>query len=81
MIFPFQIRAARVMAGLSQQELATRSGVGLATLKRIEAGGTKLTGTVRIVTRLKRTLEEAGVVFIEQDRTSGPGVRLRNPLP
>jgi transcriptional regulator with XRE-family HTH domain len=80
MIFPFQIRAARVMLGLSQQELATRSGVGLATLKRIEAGGVELTGTVRIVTRLKRALADAGIVFIDQDRTSGPGVRLRDPL-
>jgi len=31
--------------------------------------------------RIQAALEAAGIVFIDQDGTRGPGVRLRNPLP
>lgn len=35
---PERIKAARERAGLSQQVLATRAGIGMRTLVRIEAG-------------------------------------------
>jgi len=81
MIYPIQVRAARVLLGLSQQELAERSGVGLATLKRIEAARSELTGTAQTMARIQRALEAAGIIFIDQDGSNGPGVRLRQPLP
>jgi predicted transcriptional regulator len=81
MIYPVQIRAARVLLEIGQQELAERSTVGLATLKRIEAAGSDLTGTVQTISKIKRALEAAGIVFIDQDAKNGPGVRLRDPLP
>ncbi len=81
MIYPLQIRAARVLLKLSQGELAERSRIGLATLKRIEAAGDELTGTAQTMARIQRALEAAGIVFIDQDEKNGPGVRLKKPLP
>lgn len=80
MIQPPQIRAARALIGMSQQELARRSGVGLATVKRIEAAGLELTGTARTLYRIQRALEAAGVLIVEQTRSEGPGVRLAHPI-
>jgi predicted transcriptional regulator len=81
MIYPVQVRAARVLLGIGQQELAERSAVGLATLKRIEAAGVELTGTVQTMTKIKKALEAAGIVFIDQNDGQGAGVRLKKPLP
>ncbi|MBL8564818.1 MAG: helix-turn-helix transcriptional regulator [Hyphomicrobiaceae bacterium] len=80
MLRPPQIRAARALLGMSQQELALRSEVGLATLKRIEAAGLELTGTARTLFRIQKALEAAGVVIIEQTKAEGPGVRLASPV-
>ncbi len=80
MILPLQIRAARVLLGLSQAELASRSGIGLATLKRIESAGTELTGTAQTMSRIQKALEAGGVTFIDQEGEQGPGVRLRKPV-
>lgn len=80
MIYPLQIRAARALVGFSQRQLAEASGVGLATIKRIEAAGNELTGTLTTMVRLGRALERAGVVFVDQDDRQGPGVRLFAPI-
>ena len=80
MLHPLQIRAARALIGMSQQELAQRSGIGLATVKRIESAGLELTGTARTLFRLQQALESAGVRFIEQSQTEGPGVRMALPI-
>jgi transcriptional regulator with XRE-family HTH domain len=79
-IYPLQVRAARVLLGLSQQELAEASQIGLATLKRVEAAGGELTGTAQTMARIERALESKGIVFIDQDDKLGPGVRLKKPL-
>jgi transcriptional regulator with XRE-family HTH domain len=69
-----QFRAARSMAGLTQAELAERSGVSLPTVKRLELGDD---GALRIrldtLQKLQRALEAAGVEFTNGDQ---PGVRL-----
>lgn len=80
MLNPLQIRAARAMLGMSQKDLAQRSDVGLATLKRIEAAGLEFSGTARTLVRIQRTLEVAGVVFLDQTLTAGPGVRMSQPI-
>ena len=80
MILPLQIRAARVLLGLTQAQLASRSGIGLATLKRIESAGTELTGTAQTMSRIQKALETAGVTFVDQEGEQGPGVRLRKPV-
>ena len=81
MIHPFQIRAARGLIGMSQHELAAKSAVGLATIRRIEARGRELSGTAKILFRLQKALEAAGVIFLDGDDKVGPGIRLAAPLP
>jgi len=71
-----QIRAARALIRWSALELAERSGVGVTTIRRAEltVSETKLT---RVNDQaIRRTLEEAGIDFIDADG-GGPGVRLR----
>jgi len=81
MVHPSQIRAARVLIDLSQEELAKLAGIGVATLRRVEAVRDEISGNARSILRIQRALEEAGVEFIDQDDVKGPGVRLRAPLP
>ena len=81
MISARQIRAARGLSLLGQRELAARAEIGIATLRRIEAAVDEITGTAQTMSRIQRALEEAGIVFIDQDGKSGPGVKLRDPLP
>ena len=79
MIRSVQIRAARALLAMSQQDFATQAAVGLNTVKRIEAVGEEPTGTIQTLLRIKRALELAGILFIDQDEKHGPGVRLRKP--
>jgi transcriptional regulator with XRE-family HTH domain len=77
MIKPCQLRAARALVGMSQHELAERSGVGITTIKRFELanGQVARASTLEV---LAKTLEEAGVIFLPEGRGNGPGVRLRS---
>lgn len=77
MIHPEQIRAARSLLDMNQSELAERANVGVATVKRIEASSDALRVTVETLLRLQRALEIAGVMFIPEDESGGPGVRLK----
>jgi transcriptional regulator with XRE-family HTH domain len=81
MINPSQIRAARGLLDISQRELALRSAVGIATVRRIENSAEELRVTVQVLLRIQQALEKAGIIFIDQDAHTGPGVRLRQPLP
>jgi predicted transcriptional regulator len=70
-----QLRAARGLLGWSQSELAARAELSLPTVKRVETGtGPRVSEIAR--TKLRRALESAGVVFIDENG-GGPGVRLR----
>jgi predicted transcriptional regulator len=70
-----QLRAARGLLGWSQSDLAARAELSLPTVKRVETGtGPRVSEIAR--TKLRRTLESAGVVFIDENG-GGPGVRLR----
>jgi transcriptional regulator with XRE-family HTH domain len=71
-----QLRAARSMAGLTQAELAKRSGVSLPTIKRLELGSGPLAVRLSTAQKLQRALEAAGVEFIPENG-GGAGVRLR----
>lgn len=70
-----QIKAARVLLGWDQAELAAHAQLGVATVKRIEARPGVVGGTMDTVVRMKRALEDAGVEFIGGPG-DGPGVRL-----
>jgi transcriptional regulator with XRE-family HTH domain len=71
-----QIRAARGLLGIGQQELSTLAQVGINTVKRVEQS-TEMAGSVRTLWKIQSALEAAGVEFIPADETKGPGVRLR----
>jgi transcriptional regulator with XRE-family HTH domain len=71
-----QIRAARGLLGWSQQELADAAGVGRATIADFETG--KRTPYPRTIEEMRRALESAGIIFLEDGQKvgGGEGVRL-----
>lgn len=74
MISKEQIKAARAMLDWSQKTLAERcDGVSEPTIKLIESG--KVNSTDATLSALKRTFEDAGIEFIQQN-----GVRIRDDL-
>ena len=78
MIIVSQLRAARSLLGWSQSKLAEVSGLAISTIKRMEGSSGILRGTAENVWNLQRTLEDAGVIFIDAEKGVGsPGVRLK----
>jgi len=75
MISAAQIRAARALLGISAVELAECSGVDLRTIQRFESAAGVRASRSGTLTRIKETLESAGVIFIGDPITS-PGVQL-----
>ena len=71
-----QIRAARALLGIGQQELSKLAQVGINTVKRLEQSP-EMAGSVRTLWKIQTALEEAGVEFIPGDKLKGPGVRLK----
>ena len=80
MITNAQLRAARGLLGWSQARLAEGSGIGIATVKRMEGERGPLRSSAGNVWKVQQALEDAGVIFIDAD-DEGPGVRLKEPLP
>jgi len=76
MVGPAQIRAARALLGINQRELSKCAEVAISTVKRIEVSE-EITGSARTLSKLQTALERAGVEFIPEDETTGPGVRLK----
>jgi hypothetical protein len=71
-----QIRAARALLRWSAAELAREAALGLATIKRAELADGETSMTMANDLAVRRTLETAGVEFIDENG-GGPGVRLR----
>lgn len=71
-----QLRAGRALIKWSADELAKHSGVGVATIRRLEVAFGVPSSNARTLEQLKNCLEHAGVEFVGTpgDR---PGVRLR----
>ena len=76
MIVPKQIKAARALLGLNQDELAQAAGIGSATLKRVEATD-QIRGAAGTIWKIEQALEKAGIEFIAANDGKGAGVRLR----
>jgi len=79
MIFSPEIRAGRALLGWSQLQLAEAAGVGVATIRRIEAAGTRIRGSIETTWKIQKALEAAGVEFMPEEVGIGPGVRLKQP--
>lgn len=73
-----QIRAARALLRWSARELADESSVGVTTIRRAELTESETSLTAANNLALRRSLEAAGVEFIDENG-GGPGVRLRKP--
>jgi ribosome-binding protein aMBF1 (putative translation factor) len=70
-----QIRAARALLRWSAENLAQRSAVGVATIRRAEVSEDKTSLTIPNNFAIRTALEIAGVEFIDGNG-GGPGVRL-----
>ena len=75
-----QLRAARVFVSWEQKDLAEAAELALGTIKRMEMSEGIVRGTAKNVWKVQRALEDAGVIFIDENG-GGPGVRLREPAP
>ena len=74
MISSSQCRAARGLLDWTQQDLADQAGVGIVTVRQVEAGVSEpRRATLEVI---KRAFEGAGVEFIDENG-GGPGVRLK----
>ena len=76
MITSQQIRAARALLRITVVDLANASGVGIATIKRIEAVNGIPPAHARTLDQISRALSEAGIEFVgtPDDR---PGLRIK----
>jgi hypothetical protein len=76
-----QIRAARGLIRWSSRELAAAAGISYAALQRAEAVDGMPNMQTKNLAAIKRTLEKAGIVFLDGPipglAGTGPGVRLR----
>ena len=71
-----QVRAARALIGWSQLDLANAAKIGEMTVKRFESVQNEDGGTIKTLQAIQKTLEGAGIIFIQKDENGGPGVRL-----
>src|SRR5262245_56908333 len=75
MLTPAQLRAARAFLGWTREMLAERSGVPAITIKQFENALT--VPRLTTVHKLRRAIERAGLIVIDQDDEAGPGLRLK----
>ena len=75
MISSKQIKAARALLGWKGQDLADKSGVGVATLRRYEAQDGIPNANRFVLKAIKDCLEGEGIVF-SGDPVKSPGVSL-----
>jgi transcriptional regulator with XRE-family HTH domain len=71
-----QIRAARALLRWRAEDLAQKSSVGVATIRRAELAEHDTSLTAPNILAIRRALEAAGIEFIDENG-GGPGVRLR----
>ena len=71
LITPDQIRAARALLRMDQEELARRANVSVVTVRRSEASGDPGQVGLGTLEEIQRALEAAGAEFVER------GVRRR----
>jgi transcriptional regulator with XRE-family HTH domain len=69
-----QLKAARALAGVDQQQLADSAGVNVNTIRNMEARGpAPITSGALTVRNVQMALEALGIEFLNHSR---PGVRL-----
>ena len=73
-----QLRAARVLIGWEQRQLAESAGLAIGTIRRMEASEGVVRGNAENVWKVQRALQDAGIIFIDENG-GGVGVRLKHP--
>jgi DNA-binding XRE family transcriptional regulator len=76
LLTPKQLGAARALLGWSRATLADTSGVPARTIENFAAE--KSTPLLTTAGKLRRTLERAGVIFVDPTKNQGPGVILKD---
>ena len=72
-----QIRAARALLKWSARELAEASGIGWATVQRLESKDGPVAGYEQTHDAIRKALEAQGVQFLNAGQVAaGPGVAL-----
>ena len=72
-----QLRAARALLGQDQDEFAAALGIGINTLRTMEASGAEMVGGFASTReRVTRALEKIGIELLND---GVPGVRLHKP--
>jgi hypothetical protein len=71
------MRAARALIRWSAEDLARESTLGVTTIRRAELTEGETSMTTANDLAVRRALEAAGVIFIDENGGAGPGVRLR----
>jgi transcriptional regulator with XRE-family HTH domain len=70
-----QLKAARALAGVDQQQVADSAGVNVNTIRNMEARGAEpITSSAVTVRKVQLALEALGIEFLNHAQ---PGVRLR----
>jgi transcriptional regulator with XRE-family HTH domain len=70
-----QLKAARALAGVDQQQVADSAGVNVNTIRNMEAQGAEpITSSAVTVRKVQFALEALGIEFLNHAQ---PGVRLR----
>src|SRR3954471_13215743 len=80
MITAAQLRAARVLLGIDQRQLAELSGLSAPTIQRMEASETMVRGKGDSLVKLIAVFAAAGLEMIDEGAAShsqGRGVRLK----
>jgi transcriptional regulator with XRE-family HTH domain len=77
MLKPVQARMARAALGWSLVEIQEKTGINKNTVVRFESGRGVLLTTAA---RLENVFVRAGIAFIYEDDTRGPGVSLSKEL-
>ncbi|WP_311272112.1 MULTISPECIES: helix-turn-helix domain-containing protein [unclassified Rhizobium] len=73
-----QIRAARSLVGMGQQELADAAKIGINTVRNMEgSAGERIRVRTDTLDAIVDALKEAGVILIDEGSSEGgPGVRM-----
>ena len=71
MRYSAQIRAARALLGMRQDQLAKAAKIGLATLQRIEQTDGLVQANFSTVLKIQGALERAGIQFTDEDGQVG----------
>ena len=69
------MRAARVLIGMEQIELAKRARVAIGTIRRMESFDGEVGARTSTLMLVKRALEKAGIEFLNDDRSGDPRMR------